>query len=264
MSCCGVIIYKTETADGTSSAYVFLQVKRFIHFALAGATLILVCVFWEYFEIVGNVAVAQAGFRVSVADRLQQYEHRVVETLGPELASHGIEYPPAKLDLAAIKDAALLQLFVHDLSDRPVHIKDYPILGRSGTLGPKLRRGDRQIPEGIYGVTSLNPNSMCHLSLRLDYPNEFDRSMARNDGRTHLGNDIMIHGKSLSAGCIAIGDRAVEEIFVLAARAGIRNIRVVIVPTDWRRTPFNVAAYTDPVWLPRLYSQLNQQLQLFR
>ena len=52
----------------------------------------------------------------------------------------------------------------------------YPVLGASGVLGPKLKEGDRQVPEGVYRVPELNPNSDFHLSLRLDYPNEFDRA----------------------------------------------------------------------------------------
>ena len=70
---------------------------------------------------------------------------------------------------------------------------EYPILAASGVLGPKLREGDKQVPEGIYGAEALNPNSKFHLSIRLNYPNTFDRRMAQSDGRTQLGGDIMIH-----------------------------------------------------------------------
>ncbi|MCX6898772.1 MAG: hypothetical protein NT105_08745 [Verrucomicrobia bacterium] len=238
--------------------------RRFSYLISILAFSVLACVFWEHIEIVTNWVVARAGYRTGVADRVRQYEHRVIEVLKPMFMSRGIEYPPSKFALVAIKDAALFQLFAYDLSGRPVHIKDYPILGQSGTLGPKLREGDRQIPEGIYRVTSLNPNSICHLSLRLDYPNEFDRSMARRDGRTRLGNDIMIHGKSLSVGCIAIGDTAVEEIFVLAARSGVQNVKIVIVPTDWRKTPFDAKLIGRPAWLTEFYAQLNLELQHFQ
>ena len=76
----------------------------------------------------------------------------------------------------------------------------------SGRLGPKLKEGDRQVPEGLYRVESLNPNSRYHLSLRVNYPNEQDKSYGRLDGRNNLGTDIMIHGKDCSIGCLAMGD----------------------------------------------------------
>lgn len=238
--------------------------KRFLRLISIPAFIVLACVFWQHIEIITNWVVARAGCRASVPDRLRQYEPRVIETLKPKFASRGVEFPPSGFVLVAIKDAALLQLFAYGSSGRPVHIKDYPILGLSGTLGPKLREGDRQVPEGIYRVTSLNPNSICHLSLRLDYPNEFDRSTARRDGRTRLGNDIMIHGKSLSVGCLAIGDTAVEEVFVLAARSGVQNVKVVIVPTDWRKRTFNAKLVVGPAWLAELYAQLDRELQRFQ
>src|SRR5438094_7344225 len=82
----------------------------------------------------------------------------------------------------------------------------------------------------------LNPNSVAHLSLALDYPNDYDRTRAAEDGRDTLGGDIMIHGGSMSSGCVAIGDEAAEELFVLAADAGWRDAVVVLSPVDFRRS----------------------------
>jgi murein L,D-transpeptidase YafK len=70
----------------------------------------------------------------------------------------------------------------------------------SGKAGPKLREGDGQVPEGIYRIDGLNPNSSYHLSLKLNYPNDFDLEQARTEGRTELGGDIFIHGKAVSIG----------------------------------------------------------------
>jgi len=61
-------------------------------------------------------------------------------------------------------------------------IKSYPFTGFSGGLGPKLREGDGQIPEGVYAIEYLNPNSQFHLSVKLDYPNVFDKAKGRADG----------------------------------------------------------------------------------
>ena len=110
----------------------------------------------------------------------------------------------------------------------------YKMTNFSGKLGPKLRESDGQIPEGIYGVEYLNPNSAFHLSLRVSYPNDADRRRGREDGRKNLGGDIMIHGGSATVGCIPIGDDAIEEVFYFAAKAGKENIRIIIAPYDMR------------------------------
>ena len=110
----------------------------------------------------------------------------------------------------------------------------YAMTGFSGTLGPKLKEGDGQIPEGIYGIEYLNPNSLFHLSLKVSYPNEFDRKRASGDGRTDLGGDIMIHGGSATVGCIPIGDDAIEELFYLVAAVGRENVKLIIAPYDMR------------------------------
>lgn len=126
-------------------------------------------------------------------------------------------------------------------------------------LGPKLRAGDLQVPEGLYRVELLNPNSRFHLSLRLDYPNAFDRRRARADGRTRLGGDIMIHGNAVSIGCLAMGDPAAEDLFVLAADTGIGHVSVIVAPTDLRVR----AAPRDPTlppWVDQLYARIRTAL----
>lgn len=111
----------------------------------------------------------------------------------------------------------------------------YKMTNSSGKLGPKLRESDGQIPEGIYGVEYINPNSAFHLSLKVSYPNAFDRAKAKEDGRTELGGDIMIHGGSATVGCIPIGDDAIEEVFYFTAKAGNGNVKIIIAPYDMRK-----------------------------
>lgn len=138
----------------------------------------------------------------------------------------------------------------------------YPMTATSGTLGPKLREGDRQIPEGVYRVESLNPNSLYHLSLRLDYPNAFDRARAAEDGRTGLGGDIMIHGSDRSVGCIAVGDPAIEELFCCASAVRPENVSVVIAPYDMRLGPRpDLAPASAPAWYPDLCASLRTALR---
>jgi hypothetical protein len=65
--------------------------------------------------------------------------------------------------------------------------------------------------------------------------------------------------KNASVGCVAIGDLGIEEIFCLAARAGVAKIKVLIVPTDWRMGPFEVPR-DAPAWVTELYSALKTEL----
>ncbi|MBP5319825.1 MAG: hypothetical protein J6334_02470 [Kiritimatiellae bacterium] len=112
--------------------------------------------------------------------------------------------------------------------------KRFAMTGFSGKLGPKLREGDLQIPEGIYGIALLNPNSHYYLSMKVSYPNGFDRAEAKKEGRTDLGGDIMIHGKSATIGCIPIGDDAIEDLFYLVNATGWKKTTVIIAPYDMR------------------------------
>ena len=101
---------------------------------------------------------------------------------------------------------------------------------------------------------------MFHLSLRINYPNEFDREQAKHENRTNLGGDIMIHGSSVSIGCLAMGDEVAEDLFILAAETGIENISVILSPVDFRKSTFPEVTYSLPEWTDVLYEQIKQEL----
>ena len=136
----------------------------------------------------------------------------------------------------------------------------YPMTAFSGTLGPKLREGDGQIPEGIYGIGYLNPNSSYYLSLKVTYPNASDRARAKVDGRTNLGGDIMIHGKAVTIGCVPVGDDAIEDIFYLASAVGIKNVSVVIAPYDMRKGRKPGLERSPLKWYPDLCREIHAAL----
>ena len=142
-------------------------------------------------------------------------------------------------------------------------VKDYAFTGFSGKLGPKLREGDRQIPEGVYNIEYLNPNSSYHLSMKIDYPNAFDKKMGKADGRTKLGYDIFLHGKSVTIGCIPLGDRGIEEIFYLVAKNGRQNTQVVIAPWDFR-VRNDDPAIEGIAWEGILYQSIRTALEGYR
>ena len=200
----------------------------------------------------------------TVADRLAQYGAAARGRLEPGFHEAGVAYPPDGITLIGIKDIRVLELWAEDAAGAQAFIKAYPILGASGVSGPKLREGDGQVPEGFYRVESLNPNSLYHLALRLDYPNDFDVMRAAEDGRADPGSDIMIHGKTCSIGCLAMGDPAIEEIFVLAADVGATNIAVILTPTDMRTTGAPEPPPDAPPWTAQLYDDIAGGLSPFR
>ena len=136
----------------------------------------------------------------------------------------------------------------------------YLVLGASGRLGPKLAWGDLQVPEGLYRIEYLNPNSRYHLSLRIGYPNEFDLRQAALDARDDLGGDIMIHGAEDSIGCLAMGDEAAEDLFVLAADVAPENIDVILSPVDFRVRPLPPSDRPQPQWIDDLYTEIRRAL----
>lgn len=196
----------------------------------------------------------------SVDERVAMYGQAVQARLKPRFEALNLPFPPADLAYVAFKDARILEVYARATSEEPfAKVLAYPIQGASGGPGPKLREGDRQVPEGIYEVELLNPNSRYHLSLRLNYPNAFDRAQGAVDGRQALGSDIMIHGTDSSIGCLAMGNDAAEDLFVLTALTGKERVQVAIAPTDFRRHPIAIPPGA-PTWLPQLYADLQAAL----
>ncbi|MBI4025478.1 MAG: hypothetical protein HY360_10895 [Verrucomicrobia bacterium] len=200
----------------------------------------------------------------SVEDRVRQYSDIVERRLSPHFLKAGVSYPPKSLVFIGLKQERILEVRASSDGNRFQWIRSYPILAASGVLGPKLREGDLQVPEGVYRIQLLNPNSLYHLSLRVNYPNEFDRARAKEDGRLDLGGDIMIHGSSVSVGCLAMGDEASEDLFVLAALTGIRNVKVILSPVDFRvrNLPPN-SMLGRPPWVSSLYSAIRSEIGAF-
>jgi hypothetical protein len=199
----------------------------------------------------------------TIADRVAQYGPAARTRLIPHFAAAGVPYPPERFLLLGLKRERVLQLYATADDRRWAYIRSFAIYGASGDLGPKRREGDRQVPEGIYRIAYLNPNSISHLSLALSYPNSFDRAYAEEDGRdsSTLGGDIMIHGGAGSIGCLAIGDQAVEDLFILAADSDWQRALVVVSPLDFRRTGPPAETLPADAWVERLYVWLRGELR---
>ena len=214
--------------------------------------------------VAAAVSVSGAALAATIAERLVQYGPAARARLAPDFRKQNVTYPPAEIALVGLKQEKVLEVYARSGTNGFRRIRSYPILAASGKVGPKLREGDRQVPEGIYGIESLNPNSRFHLSLRVDYPNAFDREQAARESRTDLGGDIMIHGSAVSVGCLAMGDEAAEDLFVLAADTGLKNIAVILAPVDFRDKHKSVPASVKlPAWTTSLYEKLREQLKQF-
>ena len=197
-------------------------------------------------------------FQFSVADRIGEFGPAALE----RLQLPGNRTPDA-LRLIALKEERLLELQGKFLPDRSWRlIKVYPFRAASGVAGPKLKEGDGQVPEGIYEIESLHPNSRFHAALKIAYPSREDIEAAGRDGRASgcLGSAIMLHGSGGSIGCIAVADPDIEEIFTLAASCGTGRVRILIAPFDFRLRPLPVPVPGEPVWLPERYRRLKQEM----
>ncbi len=169
---------------------------------------------------------------------------------------------PDQLVILAFKEEQVLELYAKD-EGKHKYLMSYPFTATSGRLGPKLKEGDRQIPEGIYDIEYLNPNSAFHLSMKLTYPNAFDRAKGQQDGRTNLGSDIFIHGKEQTIGCIPIGDPAIEELFLLVSELGKEKVRVIVSPWDFRaKTQY--PQISSVTWTEELYKKIEQELLVIK
>lgn len=209
------------------------MVPVFVLLSLALAALAL----WP---LAGRSVMARIVSEPMHSDRAAAAARRVRPELERDLAAVGLRFG----------DPVFLRIFKHE---RELELwmkhgaayalfRTYPICTYSGALGPKLRQGDGQSPEGFYSVgpAQLNPTSQFHLAFNLGYPNAYDRALGRN------GDFLMVHGNCVSIGCYAMGDAQIEQIYTLldaALRGGQSRADVHVFPfrfdhppqADWRR-----------------------------
>ncbi|HKJ60638.1 MAG TPA: L,D-transpeptidase family protein [Hyphomicrobiales bacterium] len=151
----------------------------------------------------------------------------------------------APIFVRIFKEESQLEIWKEKDDGRFYHFKTYPICNWSGGLGPKVKEGDKQSPEGFYTVNAgqMNPNSQFHLSFNLGYPNTYDRVNG------HTGAALMVHGDCRSAGCYAMTDALIEEIYALAREAfngGQRAFHVHAFP--FRMTKENMKRHRKDRW----------------
>src|SRR5438874_7221717 len=177
---------------------------------------------------------------------------RALQPLSPQmLAQLERKHMPinSPILIRLFKEESEAEVWKQGTSGRFALLKSYRICRWSGELGPKLREGDRQAPEGFYTVRpgQMNPRSHEYLSFDIGYPNAYDRAY----GRT--GGNIMMHGGCSSAGCYAVADEQIAEIYALARESFDGNQRSFQVQAyPFRMTPLNLVKHFDnpnmPFW----------------
>jgi murein L,D-transpeptidase YafK len=183
---------------------------------------------------------------------------RVKPGLAAELKEKKISWG-APLFIRIFKEEMVLEVWLKQ--DRSfAHFKTYPICTIGGRgLGPKTAKGDGRAPEGFYyvGPAQMNPHSSYHLAFNLGYPNTYDRTR----GRT--GGSLMVHGRCVSIGCFAMGDRSIEEIYALAdaaLRFGQPFFRIHVFP--FKMTEKKLNRYQNSRWYD-FWCNLKQGYDLF-
>ncbi len=195
---------------------------------------------------------AVAALSIAACNQTDNVSRKANKPLTPQMLSllsqKGMS-PASPILVQIYKQEAELEVWKEGADGRYALLKTYPICRWSGELGPKKKIGDRQAPEGFYNITpgQMNPNSSYYLSFNLGFPNAFDKA----HGRT--GEFLMVHGDCSSAGCYAMTDEQISEIFSLARESfagGQRAFQVQAYP--FRMTPKNMAKHRNnpnmPFW----------------
>ena len=198
------------------------------------------------------------AFEIPTSPRARAAFTKVEPTLARDLRATGLRLG-APIFMRVFKKSAELEVWVEDKSGRYSLFRTYDICNYSGSLGPKVKLGDKQSPEGFYYVTAeqLNPRSHYHLSFNLGYPNAFDQGLRRT------GGNLMIHGDCVSIGCYAMTDEKIEEIYALAEsslRNGQRDVPVHVFP--FRMTERAMYRFRRSTWSD-FWHNLKQGYDLF-
>ncbi|MDA8693251.1 L,D-transpeptidase family protein [Saprospiraceae bacterium] len=229
---------------------------------IIAALIILIIILYRYGRSIYMPIVNNISEKETIQSIQDRFSEDIFKRLQNDLSSIGLNSLPNNISILAFKEEMILEIWT-EVDGQNKLLKSYPFSATSGTIGPKLKEGDKQIPEGIYKIEYLNPNSSYYLSLKVNYPNAFDQEKAIADGRTDIGSDIFIHGKNVTVGCIPLGDSAIEELFILASTVKDKNIDVIISPKDFRKDK-NLPKITSVEWSEELYANISKSLKVYK
>jgi murein L,D-transpeptidase YafK len=202
---------------------------RLIHFALLGLTALVLTGCNDTLE--------------TVERDVSHVKNKVDYPLSPSILA---EIDKKNMDrtspimIRIFKEEGALEIWKAKRDNRFDKIAEYQICAWSGKLGPKVKEGDRQAPEGFYNLTPahLNPNSKYYLAINTGFPNRFDQANGRN------GTNLMIHGACSSSGCYSMTDAQILEIYGFARdgfKGGQKTVQLQAFP--FRMTAENMARH---------------------
>lgn len=194
------------------------------------------------------------------------YSEKEAEVL-KNITKHGIKVSELEIFLQVFKQEKLVELWAKAKTNKQfILIREFDVCTSLGTLGPKRKEGDMQVPEGFYHIAHFNPESNFYLSLGINYPNASDCMFA---DKQHPGGAIYIHGNCVTIGCIPITDDKIKELYVYAVEArnnGQTQVPVHIFPC--RMNDVNMQAlknhYKTNVALLQFWTNLKQGYDFFR
>ncbi|HYG50576.1 MAG TPA: L,D-transpeptidase family protein, partial [Flavobacteriales bacterium] len=181
--------------------------------------------------------------------RIEQKKHARVKAAYSEKESSvktlfkakGVSYSGFSMILVGFKAEQKFKVYVRGAKQKSYSLlKSYDICASSGALGPKRREGDLQVPEGLYEVSSFNPQSSYHLSIKVSYPNKSDKVLS---DKKKPGGDIYIHGNCVSIGCIPLTDALIKEIYIMAVETRNAGHKIPVYIFPFEMTPENMAVY---------------------
>lgn len=168
-------------------------------------------------------------------------EYQLSSKMSAKMSELGMQ-KTSPIALRIFKEEGTLEVWKANTSNRFQLLKSYKICAWSGKLGPKVKEGDRQAPEGFYSLFphQMNPNSKYYLAINTGYPNTYDRANGRQ------GTHLMIHGACSSSGCYSMTDEQMVEIFAMARDAfkgGQQSVQLQAFP--FRMTAENMARHRN-------------------
>jgi murein L,D-transpeptidase YafK len=176
---------------------------------------------FRHFAYVSLMALALAGCndalettQIDLSKVKNKVEQPLPSRILAEMSAKGMDRN-SPIMIRIFKEEGALEIWKAKTDNRFDKIADYKICAWSGRLGPKVKQGDRQAPEGFYNLSraNLNPNSKYYLAINTGFPNRYDAVNGRS------GTDLMIHGACSSSGCYSMTDQQVLEIYAFARDA---------------------------------------------
>ena len=188
------------------------------------------------------------------------------KTVSKMLVSHSISREKLQIYLRAFKTEKIVEVWAKNISDSVfIPVAEIPICEISGTIGPKRRVRDLQVPEGFYRISDMNPFSKYYLSLQINYPNASD---SIRGVKGHLGNLIFVHGECVSSGCIAITNDRIKELYVYCIEAynsGQKEIGLTIFPAKLNDKNYSklISGYSKDKDKTSLWADLKKSYDYF-